>query len=139
MLNTSFKRAIVLFVVVIAPAIWARSASYAQQAAPAPKRTVLQEHDLPVPGYQASLVQVDIPVGGREGKHTHPGLALIRVESGALTLEYEGKPTMTYKAGESFVVEPGKIHEGINQGNMPVKAIATFVIEKGKPLASPAK
>jgi quercetin dioxygenase-like cupin family protein len=139
MLNTSFKRGVLLFVAVIAPVIWARPVSYAQQAAPTVKRTVLQQHDLAVPGYEAALVQVEIPVGGREGKHTHPGLALIRVESGALTLEHEGKPAVTYKAGDSFVVEPGKVHEGTNQGNMPVKAIATFVIEKGKPLATQVK
>ena len=45
---------------------------------------------------------------------------------------------MTYKAGDTLYVEPGKIHEGINKGTSPVKAIATFVIEKGKPLTSPA-
>ena len=38
--------------------------------------------------------------------------------------------------GESFYVEPGKIHEGINKGNAPVKAIASFIVEKGKPLTS---
>ena len=45
---------------------------------------------------------------------------------------------MTYKAGDSFYIEPGKIHEGINNGTSPVKAVATFVVEKGKPLTSPA-
>ena len=75
-------------------------------------------------------------VGGREGRHTHPGLAFVHVEEGALTLDYEGKPTVTYKVGESFYVEPGKIHEGINKGNTPIKAIATFVVEKGKPLTT---
>ena len=53
-----------------------------------------------------------------------------------LTFDYEGKPTTTYKAGESFYVEAGKIHEGINKETSPVKAIATFVIEKGKPLTT---
>ena len=60
------------------------------------------------------------------------------IQEGVLTFDYEGKPTMTYKPGDSFYVEPGKIHEGINKGTSPVKVIATFVIEKGKPLTSPA-
>ena len=55
-----------------------------------------------------------------------------------LTLDYEGNPTMTYKAGDSFFIEAGKIHEGINKGTSPVKALATFVVEKGKPVTSPA-
>jgi|SRR6266850_7813171 len=139
MLKTPFIRTVVLVVVAGFSVPWARSVTHAQQTAPTVKRTVLQEHDLTIPGYQAVLVQVEIPVGGREGRHTHPGLALIRVEDGALTLDYEGKPTVTYKAGESFVVEAGKVHEGINRGNAPVKAIATFVIEKGKPLATQVK
>jgi quercetin dioxygenase-like cupin family protein len=53
-----------------------------------------------------------------------------------LTFDYEGKPTTTYKAGDSFYIEAGKIHEGINKETSPVKAIATFVIEKGKPLTT---
>jgi len=103
---------------------------------PAVQRKVLLQQDLTIPGYQAVLVSVEIPVGGREGRHTHPGSVLVHVEEGALTLDYDGKPTVTYKVGESFYVEPGKIHEGINRGNTPIKAIATFIVEKGKPLTT---
>jgi quercetin dioxygenase-like cupin family protein len=107
-----------------------------QAQAPAVVRTVLLQHDLAIPGYSAALVSVEIPVGGREGRHTHPGLLIAHVESGAVTLDYEGNPTTTYKAGDSFVVEAGKIHEGINNGTVPVKLLATFVVEKGKPLTT---
>ena len=110
--------------------------AYAQ--APAVKRTVLLQHDTSVPGYEAALVQVEIPAGGREGRHTHPGLAMIHVLEGALTLDYEGKPTATYKAGDSFYVEAGKVHEGINKTTAPVKAIATFIIPKGQPVTTQA-
>ena len=60
------------------------------------------------------------------------------IHQGVLTLDYEGNPTMTYKAGDSVFIEGGKIHEGINKGASPVKAVATFVVEKGKPVTSPA-
>ncbi len=135
-MRTSINRTVMVLVVAVACVIWAGPVTHAQQAAPTVVRTVLLEQDLNVPGYKATLVEVRIPVGGREGKHTHSGTAIIHVEEGELTLEHEGKPTKTYKAGESFVVEPGKIHEGINKGSAPIKAIATFVGEKSKPLTT---
>jgi quercetin dioxygenase-like cupin family protein len=103
---------------------------------PAVTRKVLMQQDLVIPGYTATMVAVEIPAGGREGKHTHPGTLVAYVQEGALDLEYEGKPTKTYKAGDTFSVEPGKVHEGVNKGNTPVKVVATFVIEKGKPLTT---
>ena len=109
------------------------------QGAPEVKRTVLLRHDAPAPGFEAVLVGVEIPVGGREGRHTHPGLAIIHVEQGTLSLDYEGKPSTDYKPGDSVVVEGGKIHEGINKGTTPIKVIATFVIPKGATLTTPAK
>jgi len=109
------------------------------QAKPEVKRTVLLRHDTETPGFEAVLVRVEIPVGGREGRHTHPGLLFIYVEEGTLSLDYEGKPTTDYKPGDSVVVEAGKIHEGINKGSTPIKVIATFVIPKGATLTAPAK
>jgi len=103
---------------------------------PTVTRKVLIQQDLTIPGYTAAMVAVEIPVGGREGRHTHPGSVMVVVQEGELTLDYEGKPTMTYKPGQSFYVEPGKIHEGINKGKTAVRAIASFIVEKGKPLTT---
>ena len=105
---------------------------------PTVKRTVLLQQDI-AGGMTMSEVQVDIPVGGREGRHMHPGPLMVHVVEGTLTLDYEGKPTNSYKPGDTFFVEAGKIHEGINRGNAPIKAIATFVTEKGKPLTTQAQ
>jgi quercetin dioxygenase-like cupin family protein len=118
-----------LSLLIIVPAI-------AQQ--PTIQRKVLLTQDLPIPGYQAVMAAVEIPAGGREGRHTHPGAVVVYIQEGTITFDHESKPTMTYKAGDSFYIEPGKIHEGINNGTSPVKAVATFVVEKGKPLTSPA-
>jgi quercetin dioxygenase-like cupin family protein len=126
------KFVIALAVLFILVPMW--TSSSAQQ--PTVTRKVLLQQDLNIPGYSAALVSVEVPVGGREGKHTHPGTLMVYVQEGTFTLEYEGKPTKTYKPGESFSVEPGKIHEGINTGSTPVRAIATFVVEKGKPLTT---
>ena len=111
---------------------------YAQQAAapaaPTITRTVLNQQDLAIPGYAAALVRVDLPVGTREGRHQHPGTLIAQVQEGVLTLDYEGKPTMDYKVGDTFYVEPGKVHEGQNKGTVPTKLIATFVFPKDKPM-----
>ena len=109
------------------------------QGTPEVKRTVLLRHDTPAPGFEAVLVRVEIPVGGREGRHTHPGLLIIHVEEGTLSLDYEGKPTTDYKPKDSVMVETDKIHESINKGSTPIKVIATFVIPKGATLTAPAK
>ena len=105
---------------------------------PTVQRKILLTHDLAIPGYQTVMGAVEIPPGGREGRHTHPGAVVVYIQEGVLTFDYEGNPTMTYKAGDSFFIEAGKMHEGINKGASPVKAVATFVVEKGKPLTSPA-
>jgi len=133
MLINQMTRRVFMSVMLVGIVVFAVTGS-AQQ--PQVERKVLLQQDLAVPGYQATLVEVRIPAGGREGRHTHPGTILVRVEEGALTLDYEGKPTVTYKAGESFAVEPGKVHEGINRGTTPIRAIASFVTEKGKPLTT---
>ena len=105
---------------------------------PTVQRKVLLTQDLPIAGHQIVMAAVEIPAGGREGRHTHPGALVAYIQEGELTLTMEGNPTMTYKAGDSFFIEAGKIHEGINKGTSPVKAVATFVVEKGKPVTSPA-
>ncbi|HMI97184.1 MAG TPA: cupin domain-containing protein [Micropepsaceae bacterium] len=104
-------------------------------AAPTVVRKVLMQQDVPN-GAQLAVVSVEIPVGGREGRHTHSGPLIVYVQEGALTLDYEGKPTVTYKVGETFFVESGKIHEGINNGTVPIKALASFVTPKGAPLTT---
>jgi quercetin dioxygenase-like cupin family protein len=103
---------------------------------PTVQRKVLLTQDLPIAGYQIVMAAVEIPAGGREGRHTHPGALVVYMQEGVLTLDYEGKPTTTYKAGDSFYIEAGKIHEGVNNGTSPVKTIGVLVIEKGKPLTT---
>ena len=133
-----FKKSITL--AVIGLAITAGSAVAQQPAAPtapAVTRTPLVTKDLPMPGgYVATLVSVELPAGSREGRHVHSGTLVAYVKEGALTLDYEGKPTVTYKTGETFSVEPGKVHEGMNKGNVTTRLIATFVFPKDQPMTT---
>ena len=103
------------------------------------ERKVLLQEDLAVPGYQITLIGVTIAGGAREGQHTHPGTLVGQVQEGELMLEKQGLPTQTYKAGESFSVKPGQIHEGMNHGKTPTKILVTLVAEKGKPLTTQVK
>jgi quercetin dioxygenase-like cupin family protein len=101
------------------------------------QRKSLLQQDSTIPGYQAIMNIVEIPVGVREVRHTHPGPLAGYILEGTLVLEHEGRATATYKAGEAFLVEAGKIHQGINMGDVPVKILATLMVEKGKPATAP--
>jgi quercetin dioxygenase-like cupin family protein len=114
------------------------SGGQAAQAQQQIQRKVLVQQDLNFPGLQMVTTLVEIPVGVREVRHTHPGVLGIYVLEGIITVEHEGRPPMTYKAGDSLHIDAGKVHLGINAGDVPVKLIATLVAEKGKPLNTPA-
>ncbi len=119
----------------IAACLIASAPSSAQQIGL--QRTVLLQRDLPIQGYEVVLVKATIAVGGREGRHSHAATLVGYVLEGELTMEQEGEPTKIVKAGESVLVEPGRVHEGINKGSVPVTVLVTFVAEKGKPLTTP--
>ena len=102
------------------------------------ERKVVLQQDLKMPGYETVVMEVSLAVGGREGRHTHPGTLIGYLLQGELTLEVEGQPTRVYKAGEAALIPAGAVHEGRNTGSVPTKVIATFIVEKGKPLSTPA-
>ena len=128
---------LIVFVAIACVAILHAAPRPPQQ--PTVSRKILLRQDAAIPGYEQAMVAVEIPVGGREGRHTHPGSVMIYVLDGTLTFDCEGKPTATYNPGDSLYVEPEKIHEGINNGKTSVKVIATFLLKKGEPMTSPAK
>jgi len=106
---------------------------------PGIKRTDLQQHDLSVPGREAVQVRVDFDPGAAFGKHRHPGEEIIYVIEGSLEYEVEGKPPMTLKAGEVLFIPAGTIHAAKNVGSGNAAEIATYVVEKGKPLVELVK
>lgn len=110
---------------------------YAQQ--PGFTRKLLQDHDITAPDRHVVQALAEFVPGGVAGKHTHPGEEFGYVVEGTLQLEITGQPPRTIKAGESFYVPAGVVHDGKNIGSGPAKVLATYVVEKGKPVASPAK
>jgi quercetin dioxygenase-like cupin family protein len=106
---------------------------------PGVKRTDLQRHDLSIPGREVVQVRVDLDPGVAFGKHRHPGEEIIYVIEGSLEYEVEGKPPMTLKAGEVLFIPAGTIHAAKNVGSGNAAEIATYVVEKGKPLVELVK
>jgi quercetin dioxygenase-like cupin family protein len=85
------------------------------------------------------MALVELPPGSAEGKHTHFAEVFAFVLEGSVTLESEGSPTVTLKAGDVFHIAPGKVHEAINKGTVTARLAAVFVAEKGKPLTTQVK
>ena len=110
---------------------------YAQQ--PGFKRIEVQDRDLSIPGHHAVQARAEFEPGGAIGRHTHPGEELSIVLEGALVLEVDGQPARTVKAGESFFVPAGVVHAGKNPGKGKAVVFATYIVEKGKPVATMVK
>jgi quercetin dioxygenase-like cupin family protein len=112
----------------------------AQQAAQTQgvKRTILESHDVPGTGYQAVLGIAEIGPNVAFPRHTHPGPETAYVLEGSLTLDVEGQPQRSLAAGQTSFVAAGTPHSG-RAGPAGAKILANWVVEKGKPLASPAK
>jgi quercetin dioxygenase-like cupin family protein len=101
-------------------------------------RTGLQTQDLSTPGKVAVQARAEFDPGVAAGRHTHPGEELGYVLEGQLELKIDGQPARVVKAGEVFFVPAGLVHDGINTGSGKAKVLATYVVEKGKPVATPA-
>ena len=114
-----------------------QSEAQAQQAGT--KRTDLQRHDLTAPGREVIQVRVDFDPGYVSPKHTHPGEEIIYVIEGTLEYEVEGQPSVTVKRGDVVFVPAGKVHRAKNVGSTNGAELATYVVEKGKPLITLVK
>jgi quercetin dioxygenase-like cupin family protein len=106
--------------------------------APTFKRTVVQQADLSTPGREVVQALVEFQPGGTPGRHTHPGEEVGYIIEGTFSLEQGDKPAVTLKAGQGFVIPAGQIHNATNTGTGVAKILATYIVEKGKPLATPA-
>jgi quercetin dioxygenase-like cupin family protein len=112
-------------------------AARAQQ--PGFNRFDLQRHDLSIPGREVIQVRVELDPGVASPRHTHPGEEIIYVLEGALEYEVEDKPTVTLKPGDVLFIPAGTIHAAKAVGSGKGVELATYVVEKGKPLLTLVK
>ena len=108
--------------------------SLAPAQQPGITRTDLQRHDLSVPGREVVQVRVDIAPGVAVGNHSHPGEEIVYVIEGLLEYQVEGKPPVTLKAGEVLFIPAGAVHAARNVGRSNGAELATYIVDKGKPL-----
>ena len=101
-------------------------------------RKILSQTDGPVPGYVTLNVEAEIEPGVTVARHTHPGIESGYVLEGGFDLPIQGQPTRTLKVGDGFQVPPETPHAGGKNGDKKTRIAVTYVVEKGKPLASPA-
>jgi quercetin dioxygenase-like cupin family protein len=111
----------------------------AMAQAPGIKRTDLQQHDLSTPGKEMIQVRVDIPPGVLAPSHSHPGEEIIYVLEGTFVYEVEGKAPVTLTAGGVLFIPAGKVHSAKNIGTTNAAELATYIVEKGKPLVVPKR
>jgi quercetin dioxygenase-like cupin family protein len=107
----------------------------AQQAAI--KRTPLQKAEFP-DGFVSVSAIAEIPAGGAAGRHSHPGIELGYIVEGEADLILDGQPTQHLKAGESYQIPLGAIHDAKVSGDKPLKVLTVYIVDKSKPLATPA-
>ena len=101
------------------------------------KRTALGSMDFP-PGYETVKGYADIAKGACGGRHTHPGLETSFVLEQELIVKIDGQPDQHYKAGEGFQIPPGVVHDACATAANPGRVLTVHIVEKGKPLGSPA-
>ena len=105
---------------------------------PGIQRTVVHKADVSVPGREAVIARVEIAPDARAGRHTHPGDEISYVLEGEGEILVDGQPARKVKPGDGFVIPAGAKHDAHNTGSVPLKLVGVYVVEKGKPLATPA-
>lgn len=118
--------------------------AYADSTPPVPqkngvRRKDLQRYDLSSPRREVIQTRIDFDPGVAFGNHSHPGEEIIYVIEGLFEYKVEGKPPVTLKAGDVLFIPAGVVHAAKNVGTGNAAELATYVVEKGKPLLVMAK
>ena len=98
------------------------------------RRIDLQRHDLGAPGREVVQVRVEFDAGVAFGRHSHPGEEIVNVLEGSLQYELDGQPPITLEAGGVLFIPAGTIHAARNVGSGTGAELATYIVEKGKPI-----
>jgi quercetin dioxygenase-like cupin family protein len=98
------------------------------------RRVELQRHDLSAPGREVVQARIEFDGGAAFGEHWHPGEEIINVLEGVLEYQIEGRPPVTLRAGDVLFVPARAIHSARNVGTGGGAELATYFVEKEKPL-----
>ncbi len=111
----------------------------AQAQSPGVRRTDVLQAALNVPGREVVQARVAIDPGVLAARHSHPGEEVAYVLSGTLQYQIDGRPPVTLGTGEALFIPAGAVHSAKNVGEVEAVELATYVVEKGKPLVVPAR
>ena len=100
-------------------------------------RQILSRTDGPTAGYETIIMDVKLDKGAAVARHTHPGIESTYVMEGSIEVPIEGRETKAYKAGEAFQIPPETVHAGGKPPTENVHLMTNYIVEKGKPLATP--
>jgi quercetin dioxygenase-like cupin family protein len=100
------------------------------------KRKKLERFNVPIGNYETVIMHVEVAAGANTGLHTHPGFDAAYLLDGELTVLERGQPPKPIRPGESWHIRPGIVHE-VKAGDRPAMVLVMYVLEKGKPLATP--
>lgn len=103
------------------------------------QKTTLQEQPFPGPKDHTVLVRTVVAHGAEVAPHTHPGVEMAYVAEGEALVKITGRPDQTLRAGGSFSVPEAVVHSVRNAGAGALTIVSTYVVDKSKPIASPAK
>jgi quercetin dioxygenase-like cupin family protein len=101
------------------------------------KRTVIQQQKISVPGREAVTAIAEFQPGATVGRHTHPGEEVGYILEGMIVLEKEGEQPVALGAGKTFFIPAGMIHNATNKTSKPARVLANYIVESGKPVATP--
>jgi quercetin dioxygenase-like cupin family protein len=129
--------------IMLAAALLLPTGTQLLEAAPSPKagisRTELMRRDLSISGREAIQVRVDFPRGAEVPRHSHPGEEIAHVLKGMIEFRNDGEPPVVLRAGDVRFIPAGTIHQARNVGKGSASVLATYIVEKGKPLVAPAR
>lgn len=94
----------------------------------------LQRHDLSTPGRETLQTRVDFQPGAQAARHKHPGEEIIYVLKGTLIYDIDGQGSKTVTAGDVLFVPAETFHSVRNVGDGEGSELATYVVDKDKPL-----
>jgi quercetin dioxygenase-like cupin family protein len=107
----------------------------AQAQQPGLKSIELQRHDLSVPGREVIQVRFELAPGVSFPQYAHPGEEIIYVLDGTIEYHVEGRAPVTLKTGEVLFIPAGAFHTAKNVGSDTAAELATYIVEKGKPIS----
>ena len=106
---------------------------------PGIQRTIIQRKDISMPGREAVIARVEIAPGASAGRHTHPGEEISYILEGQGDILVQGQPVQHVKPGDSFIIPAGAIHDAHNTGTVPLRLGGIYLVDKSKPMATPAQ